>query len=200
MAESKPASAKPKGAAQPNRIKKLLAAQIARDYGQLTNLVVVRNAGLESADTLELRSALRAKGMRMRVVRNRLTVRAFRELGVQEAAKLFAGPTAIIDSDDPVLAAKLAGEFCRKFEKKLLLVGGLLDGKVLDAKEVEALAKSKSRPEILAGLAGLLRGASAGLVAQLLSPGGRLAAAIGALVAKREEEQTEATKDTAKTE
>jgi len=120
----------------------------------------------------------------LKIVRSRLTLNAFRELGVADAEQLFNGPTAIIDAEDPVLAAKLAVEFCKKFEKKLVLVGGLLDGKVLTSKQVAELAKSKSKPEMLAEIVLLSRSPGSRVASQLKSPGGRIVGAITALVEK----------------
>lgn len=192
MADQTALSEKPKGADQPGRVKRLLVAQLASDYGRSTNLLVVQNLGLNSEQTLEMRSSMRAKSIRMRVVRNRLALRAFGQLGLAEAGRLFAGPAAIVAADDPVAAAKMVVEFSRKFAKKLVVAGGLLDGKVLSPKEVEGLAASKNKPELLAEIAGLVLGVGRNLGAWLLGPGRRVAGAIKSHARKLEEQQPEA--------
>jgi large subunit ribosomal protein L10 len=192
MADRQLPSHKPKGADQPNRINRLLVAQMAKDYGAQTNLIMVSNRGLDSEETSELRGSAKSQGLRIRVVRSRLTVRAFRDLGLKEAEKLFSGPTAIIDAADPVTAAKVAMEFVRKFDKKLVVVGGLVEGKILDAKQIEALSRSKNKKELLADVAGQVLGPGALLAAQLKGPGGRVAGAIKARVEKLEETEKEA--------
>jgi large subunit ribosomal protein L10 len=186
MADRQLPSEKPKGAVQPNRIKRLLVAQMAKDYGAQTNLIMVSNRGLDSEQTSELRGSAKSRGLRIRVIRSRLTLRAFRDLGLKEAEKLFAGPTAIIDAADPVTAAKVAMEFVRKFDKKLVVVGGLVEGKILDAKQVEALSRSKNKKELLADVAGQMLSPGAVLAGQLKGPGGRVAGALKALVEKLE--------------
>ena len=186
MADRRTASEKPKGSGNPNRINRLLSEIVKKDYGALTNMVMVSNLGLNSEQTSELRSAMSAKGIRIRVVRTRLTLRAFRELGVEEAEKLFAGSTAIVDAEDPVVAAKLAVEFCKKFDKKLKIVGGLVEGKVLDAKAIQGLAKSKSKLELLAEIVMLSRSPGAQVAGQLKGPGGKIAGALKTLIEKLE--------------
>lgn len=186
MADRRPKSEKPVGSGNPNRINKLLTSTVKKNYENLSNLVMLTNLGLSSEQNNEMRTEMRTKNVRMRVVRNRLTLAAFREMGVKEAEKLFAGQTAIVDAEDPVVAAKVAVEFCKKFEKKLKIVGALVEGKVIGPKEVEALSQSKSKPELLADVVMLAKSPGARVAAQLKGPGGRLAGAIKALVEKLE--------------
>lgn len=186
MADRRPKSEKPAGSGNPNRINRLLTATVKKDYASLSNMVMVSNLGLNSEQNNELRAELRNKKIRMRIVRSRLTLSAFREMGVKEAEKLFQGPTAIIDAEDPVLAAKIAMEFCKKFEKKLKVVGGLVEGKILGPKEIEALSQSKTKPELLAEIVMLSKSPGSRLSAQFKGPGGRVAGAVKALVEKLE--------------
>lgn len=186
MADRRKKSEKPVGSGNPNRINRLLTAQVKKDYASLSNMVMLTNLGLNSEENNELRGEVRGKSLRLRVVRNRLTLAAFRELGMADAEKLFQGQTAIIDAEDPVTAAKMAVEFAKKFEKKLKIVGGVVEGKLLGPKEVEELAKSKTKPELLAEVVGLTRGPGGRIAAQLKGPGGRVAGAIKALVEKLE--------------
>ena len=54
-----------------------------------------------------------------------------------------------------------------KYVKTIKLVGGLLEGKLLSSDEVKSLSKSKSKPELLGDVVGLMRG-----------PGSRIAGAL----------------------
>lgn len=190
MADRRLPGEKPHGAGKPSRINRLLVSQVSKDYDLKTNLVMVSNQGLNSEQTSELRTSLRSQGLKMRVVRSRLSVRAFKEMGLKEAEKLFSGPTAIIDAEDPVTAAKVALEFCLKFENKLQVVGGLVEGQLLDAKQIKLLAQSKSRKELLADVSGQAIGPAGRLVAAIKGPGGKLAAQVKALIEKLEKAET----------
>lgn len=185
MADRRPAGQKPKGSGNPNRINRLLVKKASTDYSKLTNIVVLTNLAVNSEQNNEIRHTMHEKKARLHMVRNRLTKKAFADLGV-DAEKLFVGPTCILDAEDPVTAAKIGVELAGKYSKSLKLTGGLLEGKLLTAKEVEALSKYKTKPEMLSEVVGLTRGPGARVAAQLKGPGGRIAGAIKALVEKLE--------------
>jgi len=148
--------------------------------------VMLQNLNLNSEQNQEIRSGLRAKKAHLHLVPNRLTIKALSDLGLKEPAKLFVGPTCILDADDPVGAAKAALELVGRYNKSLKLTGGVLEGKVLDAKGVETLSRSKSRLELVADVVLLAKSPGARIAAQLKGPGGRIAGAIKALVEKLE--------------
>lgn len=186
MADRRPQDKKPKGSGNPNRINRLLVKKVSTDYGKLTNMVLLVNLKVTSEENAEIRNTLRENKIKLRMVRNRLSMKAFSDLGLKDAQKLFLGPTCIVDADDPVTAAKVAVELVGKFKNSLKLAGGILEGKLLDAKEVETLAKSKTKPELLADVLGMTKAPGARVAAALKGPGGRLAGAIKALVEKLE--------------
>jgi len=120
------------------------------------------------------------------MVRSRLTALALGDLSLKDAKKLFAGPTYVLNGDDPVAAAKTAVELATKYNKGLKVTGGVLEGKVLDAKEVAELSKSKTKPEMLGEIVMLAKSPGARVAGQLKGPGSRIAGAIKALVEKME--------------
>jgi large subunit ribosomal protein L10 len=117
-------------------------------------------------------------------VRNRITVRAFAELGRPGEVKgLFDGPTAIMDGEDPVSMAKAAVAFAKRSDK-LEVKGGLVEGQVLTAAEVRRLSAMPNRHEMRAQLLGLVIGVGGRLAAALTAPGGRIAGALEAMAEK----------------
>jgi large subunit ribosomal protein L10 len=186
MADRRPADKKPKGSGNPNRINRLLVKKAEVDYSKLTNMVVLQNLRVNSEQNHEIRATLRDKKSKLRIVRNRLTMKAFNELGLKDAQKLFMGPTCIVDADDPVTAAKVACELVEKFNKSLKLTGGVLEGKLLNADEVKALAKSKTKPEMIADIVLLAKSPGSKIAGQIKGPGGRIAGVIKALIEKLE--------------
>ena len=186
MGDKRPAEQKPKGSGNPNRINRLLVKKAQADYSALTNMVVLTNLALNSEQNLELRIGLRGQKARLRMVRNRLTMKAFNDLGLKEAQKLFLGPTCIVDAEDPVTAAKVAVELTTKYAKSLKIAGGVLEGKLLNADEVKSLSKSKTKPQLIGDVVMLANSPGAKIAAQLKGPGGRIAGAIKALVEKLE--------------
>ncbi len=186
MADRRPQDKKPKGSGNPNRINRLLVKKVEADYSKMTNMVLLVNLKVTSEENQEIRNTLRESKIKLRMVRNRLSMKAFSELGLKDAQKLFLGPTCIVDADDPVTAAKVACDLVGKYKNSLKLAGGILEGKLLDAKEVEALAKSKTKPQLLADVVSMTKSPGARIAGALKGPGGRLAGAIKALVEKLE--------------
>jgi large subunit ribosomal protein L10 len=87
---------------------------------------------------------------------------------------MFAGPTAIGTSADPVAAAKALVDFA-KDNDKLTIVGGSMDGKTLDKAGVEALAKMPSLDELRGKLVGLMQAPAAKLARVAQAPAGKVA-------------------------
>lgn len=114
--------------------------------------------GLSVPDMARLRSAIREAGVEMRVVKNRLFLRAADEAGRSEMAELLEGPTAVIFGyDDVVAPAKVVAEYMRSARNAFAVRKGVLDGRVLTAADVQDLASLPPR-EILAGqIAGALQ-------------------------------------------
>src|SRR5690606_23782635 len=93
-----------------------------------------------------------------------LTILAAREVGLDDLEQFLAGPTAIaFGYDDPVTAAKIISEFAKK-NKNLEIKGGLVEGKVLDADGVKALADLPSREVLLSMVLRGMQAIIAGMV------------------------------------
>ena len=113
--------------------------------------------GLKVKELGELRASLRGSSTEYKVVKNTLTSIAAREAGYADLVPLLAGPTAVaFVHGDPVQAAKDLAEFART-HPALVVKGGVLEGRVLDADEVRRLATLDSRDVLLARVAGLFK-------------------------------------------
>ncbi len=144
--------------------------------------------GLDVASLTELRRRLREAGVRYRVVKNTLLARACQEAQVEGLDRFLEGPTAVALSEDPVLPARVLVQFARE-NKALQLKGGLIEGRVMEAGAIQALAELPPREVLLARVAGGIRGPLAGLVYVLQAPISKLAATLDALRKQREAEQ-----------
>ena len=92
---------------------------------------------------------------------------------------MFTGPTAIGTSSDPVSAAKTLVSFA-KTNDKLTIIGGSLDGKVLDKAGVEALATLPSLDELRAKIIGMLTAPATKVARVTQAPASQLARVIQA--------------------
>ena len=137
--------------------------------------------GLTVAQLARLRAELRKAGAEYRVVKNTLTKIAVRDAGYEVPDDLLTGPTAItFCGDDPVAAAKALRAFA-KDNPALVVKGGILEGRFIDAGEATRLADLASREELLAQMAGLMQSVvaqPARLALASLSKAARLFAAL----------------------
>lgn len=120
--------------------------------------VLTSYRGLTVAQDTQLRRKLREAGVEYRVVKNTMTRIAAQEVGIEGLDVYLEGPTAIAMCEtDPVAPARIISEFIKENKLKSLEVkAGLLEGKVIDAEGVKALADLPSREVLLSkALAGM---------------------------------------------
>jgi large subunit ribosomal protein L10 len=124
--------------------------------------------GLTVTEMGQLRRAVRDAGVDLKVVKNRLFLRAAQAAGKPELAELLEGPTAVIFGyEDLAAPAKVAAEYIRTARNAFALRKGVLDGQVLSAAQVTDLATLPAKPVLLAQLAGNLQGPIARLAGML---------------------------------
>ena len=146
---------------------------------EATAVVVTHQTGLTVAESSDLRGRMREAGAGFKVTKNRLTKIALQGTKYEDITDLFTGPTAMGTSADPVSAAKTLVAFAKENDK-LTIVGGALDGKVLDNAGVEALAKLPSLDELRASLVGLLNAPATKVARVAQAPAAKLARVIQA--------------------
>lgn len=146
---------------------------------EATAVVVTHQTGLTVAESSDLRGRMREAGAGFKVTKNRLTKIALQGTKYEDITDLFTGPTAMGTSADPVSAAKTLVAFAKENDK-LTIVGGALDGKVLDKVGVEALAKLPSLDELRASLVGLLNAPATKVARVAQAPAAKLARVIQA--------------------
>ena len=134
--------------------------------------------GIDVASVTELRNKLRDADVQYQVIKNRLAIRAAEEVGIAGLKEHFTGPTAIAYSkEDPIAPAKILQDFVTG-GGRIQIKTGFMEGEILAADRVEALAKLPSREELLGqvaagvqsplyGLSGVLNGLLRGLVGAL---------------------------------
>jgi large subunit ribosomal protein L10 len=142
-------------------------------------VVVTHQTGLTVAESSDLRGRMREAGAGFKVTKNRLTKIALQGTKYEDISDLFTGPTAMGTSADPVAAAKVLVNFAKENDK-LTVIGGSLDGKVLDKAGVEALAKLPSLDELRAKLVGLLNAPATQVARVTQAPAAKLARVIQA--------------------
>ena len=131
-----------------------------------------------------MRKTLRENGAEYKVYKNRLMLRALNDLGITGCEKFLEGTTAVAFSyDDEVSAPKILLNTIE--EKKIMQFKfGVVDGKVLDADGVKALATLPPKETLLAMLLGLLKAPARNLACVLNAPISALARGLKAVSEK----------------
>lgn len=149
-------------------------------------VVVTHYSGLTVAEMTDLRGKLREQGGALKVIKNRIAKKALEGLGDKggdDAKGLFSGPVAIAYSPDPVAASKAAVDFA-KDNDKLVIIGAMMEEKVLGADGVQALAKLPSLDQLRGKLVGLIQAPATKVAGVLQAPAGQLARVVSAYANK----------------
>ena len=144
-----------------------------------TTIVVTHQVGMTVAESSDLRGKMREAGAGFKVTKNRIAKLALKGTRYEELEGMFTGPTAIGTSEDPVAAAKALVDFA-KGNDKLTIIGGSMDGKILDKAGVEALAKMPSLDELRGTLVGLIQAPAAKIARVTQAPAGKVARVVKA--------------------
>lgn len=162
-------------------------AELVESFQESAGAVLTEYRGLTVKQLQDLRRAL-GDNASYAVVKNTLTQIAATEAGIEGFEELLTGPTAIaFISGDVVEAAKGLRDFA-KTNPALVVKGGILDGNLLDAKEIARLADLESREVLLGRLAGGMLASLSQAVYLLNAPIAQVARLAGALQAKAEED------------
>ena len=141
--------------------------ELRKRLGDSKYLFFTNYAGLTVEEITRLRTELRKDGSSYAVVKNSLfSIAAGDELSGKLEAFL-AGPTGVVfASNDPVAPAKALKQFSDSV-KPLAVKAGYVDGQVIDAAQVQALALLPPKAELQAKVLGLLSSPMRGLVGVL---------------------------------
>ncbi len=152
---------------------------LATELKDVSNMIVGTYKKLTVAQDFELRKAVRGAGGKYRVVKNTLAERAAKGTKVEDALKNLAGVTSIAcTAGDPVALAKALAKYV-KDNPEFSFKSGIVDGRAVSAKEVEALATMPTKEELYAKLLFLLNSPAQRLATAVNAVGRNLAVVIG---------------------
>jgi len=150
--------------------KKQQVEKLSKDLQNVSNAVVATYTKLTVAQDYELRKVLRGAGAKYQVVKNTLAEKAAKGTKVEGALKDLAGVTSIAyTTGDPVAMAKALTKYAKDTPDFTFKIG-VVEGKVINIKEIEALASMPSKEELMSKLLFLIN-----------APAQRLATAINAV-------------------
>lgn len=138
-------------------------SQILKDleekFSRAKAVYFAENKGLSVKNVTELRHSLHDKGVDFVVAKKTLMKLAAKNSNFPEISDdVLTGPiAAVIGYDDIVLPSKLVKEFGAKAEDRVILTGGILDGKLLSKVEAMQIASLPAKEQLLAQLVGSMK-------------------------------------------
>jgi|SRR6202158_1991282 large subunit ribosomal protein L10 len=158
--------------------------QLKHELQSASHAVVGTFSKLTVQKDFELRKAVRTAGGHYRVVKNTLAERAAQGTKVEEAMKGLAGVTSIAyTGGDPVALAKALSKYA-KDNPEYTFKAGIVDGRVIAIKDIDALASMPSKEEIHSRLLFLMNAPAQRLVTVMNAIGRDLAVVINQGVEK----------------
>lgn len=160
---------------------KAAAVEELKDLFSSSNAAVLTEyRGLSVKGMQELRRSL-GEDATYAVAKNTLALIAAREAGIDGLDDALKGPTAIAFINGDVASVAKGLKNFAKDNPLLVIKGGVMEGKILDADEVKKLADLESREVLLAKMAGALKGGMQNAVMLFNAPLAQAARALGAL-------------------
>ncbi len=153
--------------------------ELGQELKSVSSLIVSTYSKLTVAKDYELRKTLRGSGAKYRVVKNTLAERASKGTKAEEALKGLSGVTSIAyTTGDPVALAKALAKYA-KDNPEFTFKSGVVEGRVISIKEIEALATMPSKEEIYSKLLFLLNAPAQRLATAVNAVGRNLAVVVG---------------------
>jgi large subunit ribosomal protein L10 len=158
--------------------------EVAGEISSAQAVFAVDYRGITVPQVKALRVRLRESDTQLRVVKNSLTERAADQAGTPELKSLLTGPTALaFVRGDAATAAKALSDAGRAL-RILAFKGGLMEGSVLSAEDLQSIARLPSREVLHAQLVGTIASPLSGLVRTLNALVGGLALQLGQIAEK----------------
>jgi large subunit ribosomal protein L10 len=159
-------------------------AMLATELEHSTSAIVGSFKGLTASKDFELRKVIREAGGSYHVVKNKLAAKSSEGTKVEAALQGLKGVSSVAyTSGDPVALAKALSTWVKdnaEFTFKL----GIVDGKLINATEIESLAKLPGKEELFSKLLFLIQSPAQRLATVINATGRDLAVVIGQGVEK----------------
>ena len=160
--------------------KEQVISQLHEKMAKVKIAIVAEPKGLDVATVNDLRKKLRDSKVEYRVIKNTLAARAAKGTTVEKVSDKFVGVTALVMSYDDVIApAKVLADFMKDRENFALRTA-VVEGKVVDAKGIQALAKMPGLLELRGQIAAMIAQPATKLARTLAAPGQQLALVLAA--------------------
>lgn len=130
-----------------------LVKDLTESLKSATSTVFVSFKGMNVADETAMRRSLRGDNVKYTVVKKTLIRRTLDALGLTASDAKLEGEVALAygGGDDATAAARLIHEFGKKFKDRLVILGGIFEGKLVDKAMMQEIATIPSL-QVLRGM------------------------------------------------
>ncbi len=168
--------------------KKAIVSEVAEVASSALSAIAAEYNGLTATEMTELRAKARESGVYVRVVKNTLARRAVTGTEFECMSEALVGPLVLAFSqEDPGAAARLISDFAKENDKlavRLVSIGG----KLLDAGEIDRLAKMPTKEQAISLLMSVMKAPVTKFVRTLAEPHAKLVRTIAAVRDKKQAE------------
>ena len=134
--------------------KKAVVDSLTGKIQNATSVVFVDYKGITVAQDTELRKQFREAGVEYSVVKNTLTNFAAKNAGY-DFSEVLNGTTAMDSTTgDPIAPARIVCEFAKKNKNTLSIKGGVVEGSVLTAEQLNGFGELPSKNALVASVLG----------------------------------------------
>jgi large subunit ribosomal protein L10 len=159
--------------------------KLTQELQDSSHAIVGTFAKMTVEKDFELRKAVRGAGAKYRVVKNTLAERASKGSKVEEALKGLAGVTSVAYTNgDPVALAKALSKYA-KDNPEYTFKAGIVEGRVIQIKDIDALASMPAKEEIYAKLLMLMNAPAQRLVTVMNAVGRDVAVVLNQAVEQK---------------
>ena len=160
---------------------------LAERFSAANAAMLVSFKKMTVAKDQELRRQLREAGVSYSVVKNTLAQRAAAGTPLEPMADQFKGMTAVaLSAGDPVGLSKAIAKFTKANPEIFAFKVGLVEGKVIELRDVEAIASLPSRDELISKVMFLVNCQAQRLVTVLNAVPRNLAVVVDQIRAQKE--------------
>ena len=164
-------------------VKDLISNELRKQFEGVENACVVDISGMSVLEQEALRATLREKSARLRVIKNSLARRAWKDTVLEPLGLSLTGPSALVTTSESLIeAARVLVATAKEYEA-LSLKEAMIEGDPT-LTSVAALAKLKGRRELLGELAALVTSPGRSIAGCLSGPQSRIAGCLKAIVEK----------------
>ena len=133
-----------------------LVNEVTEKMKNSSSSVVAEYRGLTVEEVTQLRRALREENVELKVYKNNIVRRAAEATGHEALGECLKGPNAIAFSEDSTAPARVLVKFAKK-HPLLVLKGGVVEGKVVDANTLKELSALPNKEGMISMLLGCLQ-------------------------------------------